>query len=84
MYRLVFDEKAMQFLEKLPNKIGKRIFRKIQDTKINPHHYFVRLSNRKEYKLRVGDYRVIADIKDNKLIILIIHIGHRSKIYKKI
>ena len=34
------------------------------------------------YRMRVGDYRVIYDIIKGKLVILIIDIGHRKKIYK--
>jgi mRNA interferase RelE/StbE len=84
MHKLIFDEEAIKFLDKLPKDISKRIFKKIQDTKENPHHYFIKLTNRQEYKLRVGDYRVIADINDSEIIIYIITIGHRSNIYKKI
>ncbi|PLW79673.1 hypothetical protein C0585_06790 [Candidatus Woesearchaeota archaeon] len=84
MYELVFDEKVSTYLEKLPKDISQRIFKKLQETKENPHHYFVKLSSRSEYKLRVGDYRVIADIEDNKLIIYVIHADHRSKVYKKL
>ena len=84
MYSLRFDEKAIDFLEKLPNEISKRIFRKVQETKDDPHRYFDRLTGRSEYKLRVGDYRVIADIQDNELLILVVLVEHRSKVYKKL
>lgn len=36
-----------------------------------------------EWRYRVGDYRIIAIIKDDKLIILVVAIGHRRDIYKK-
>ncbi|MGM5487747.1 MAG: type II toxin-antitoxin system RelE family toxin [Nanobdellota archaeon] len=84
MYELVFDEKVLQYLEKLPKNISKRIFKKLQDTKEKPHHYFVKLTDRSEYKLRVGDYRVIADIEENKLIIYVIHVDHRKNVYKRL
>jgi mRNA interferase RelE/StbE len=84
MYKLIFDDEVIKFLDKLPKGISKRIFNKIQETKENPHHYFIRLTNRQEYKLRVGDYRVIADINDSEIKIYVIIIGHRSNIYKKI
>jgi mRNA interferase RelE/StbE len=35
------------------------------------------------YRLRVGEYRVIIDIYKDKLVILVIKIGHRKNIYKK-
>ena len=35
-----------------------------------------------QWRYRVGDYRIIAKIEDDKLIILVIAIGHRKDIYK--
>jgi mRNA interferase RelE/StbE len=84
MYKIIFDEKAIEYLEKIPKLIAKRIFRKIQNSKENPHRYFIKLTNRPEYKLRVGDYRVIADINNDKLTILIVLIDHRKKVYNKL
>jgi len=83
-YRLVFDDKAISQMEKLPKNTRKRIFNKLVDSKVNPHHFFMRLEGRKEYKLRVGDYRVIADFKDKDIQILVLYVGHRKNIYKKI
>lgn len=34
------------------------------------------------YRLRVGDYRVIYDIEDQQLIILVVGVGHRREIYR--
>lgn len=34
-----------------------------------------------QWRYRVGDYRLLADIQDNKIVILILHVGHRSEIY---
>lgn len=33
------------------------------------------------WKYRVGDYRIIAEIQDEKILVLIVKIGHRSKVY---
>ena len=84
MYNLVYDEKALQNLEKLEKKIRKRIFEKITSTKENPFHYFERLTGRSEFKLRIGDYRVIADIDEKEKRISIIIVDHRKNIYKKL
>ncbi len=83
MYNILFDPKTIEFLEKLPINTSKRIFRKLEQTKENPHHYFERLVGQEAYKLRVGKYRIIADIKENTLLILVLEIGHRKNIYKK-
>lgn len=65
MYEIIFDKKAIELLNKQEDKIKERIFNKIISTKEKPFWYFERLTNRKEYKLRVGNYRVIADINKN-------------------
>lgn len=35
------------------------------------------------WSYRVGDYRIIAEIQDEKILILIAEVGHRREIYKK-
>ena len=84
MYALIFDPNAFASLEKLDKGIAKRIWDKIQSTKENPLHYFERLTARNDYKLRIGDYRVIADINNNTKTIEVTIIGHRKNIYKNI
>ena len=39
---------------------------------------------RDEWSYRVGDYRIIADIQDDKILILITEVGHRREIYKEV
>ena len=34
-----------------------------------------------QWRYRVGDYRILADIQDDKILILVLNVGHRSKIY---
>ena len=81
MFEMRFDGKAIDFLNGLPKEIKSRIFDKIISTKENPLHYFERLTGRADYKLRVGDYRVIADIDRGKKLINITFVGHRKDIY---
>jgi mRNA interferase RelE/StbE len=80
MHKLIFDDEALKQLEKLDFPIKETIFKKIRSTKENPKHYFLRLKGKKEYKLRIGDYRAIADINEKEIIIL--RVGHRKNIYK--
>ena len=81
LYDVVFDNEALEFLEKSEKQLAQRIWEKIMSSKKIPHHFFERLAGRKDYKLRVGDYRIIADIDDKKEIIKITLIGHRKNIY---
>ncbi len=84
MYKIIFDSEAIEFLEKCEKKLAKRIWDKIMSTKEDPHRFFEKLNGRKDYKLRVGAYRVIADIYDKEKKIEITLIGHRRNVYKKL
>jgi mRNA interferase RelE/StbE len=82
-YEIVFDEKAVDFLRSLPENLRKRVFNKIYFAKEKPFSFFERLVGRKDYKLRVGDYRVIADIDTVRMRIEVTVIGHRKNVYDK-
>tara|TARA_Y100000310_G_C20700019_1_gene828875 strand:- start:74 stop:322 length:249 start_codon:yes stop_codon:yes gene_type:complete len=82
MFSVNFDPLALKFLEKQEKQIAKRIWDKVQSTKENPYHYFEKLVGRLDFRLRVGDYRVLADIDQSSNTIQVTVIGHRKDIYK--
>ena len=84
MYKLKFDERALNSIEKFPSEIKERVVKKLLKTKDDPYHYFEKLSGRTEYKLRVGEYRVIADINDGEIMILVLFADHRKRVYKRL
>ena len=83
MYDLFFYDKAKRQLKKLPSNVRDRILNSLERIKIRPYHFVKRKEGTPYYILRIGAYRVILDIKKDKLIILVIEIGHRKNIYKK-
>jgi mRNA interferase RelE/StbE len=80
-YEILITKKAVVDVKKLDAVVRKRIGKKILVLKNNPLSVSKKLINCKlgEYRYRVGDYRVIFEIKDNKIFIL--KIGHRREIY---
>ena len=81
-YNIEWKEHALQNLEKLENSISRRIIKKIEELSENPFSKDIkRLKGSDDFRLRVGDYRIILDIKDNELIILVLELGHRKHIY---
>jgi mRNA interferase RelE/StbE len=82
MYNINYSNSAIKYLKKLSKKNQKHIISVIERAKIRPYHYFERIVGKKVYKLRAGDYRIIADIYNEELNILIIKIGHRKNIYQ--
>lgn len=81
-FEVEFSEESLFQLRGLDISLSKRIIQRIESTRSDPHRFFVRLVRRTEYKLRVGDYRVIADIEENRRVIVVRSLGHRRNIYK--
>ena len=86
-YKVEYTPQAYKTLEKL-DQFTKRIIvewieKRLVDTE-NPRQYGKPLTADRagQWRYRIGDYRIIAEIKDNKLVILLISIGHRREIYK--
>lgn len=85
-YHVEFTEKAKKFLKKLDKYTAKIItswIRKNLEGCSDPRHTGKSLtSNRNgQWRYRVGEYRILADIQDNKVLILVLDIGHRRDIY---
>ncbi|MBU4308665.1 MAG: type II toxin-antitoxin system RelE/ParE family toxin, partial [Nanoarchaeota archaeon] len=72
MYSVEFSKKAEDQLNKLPLNIQIRVVSVLDRIKINPFHFVKRKQGTSYYTLRVGEYRVILDIKQEKLLIFVI------------
>ncbi len=82
MFDLSYSKNAVKFLKKLSKDKQEHILSVIERARIRPEKYFERLVGEKSYKLRAGDYRIIADIYKKELKILVIKVGHRKNIYR--
>jgi mRNA interferase RelE/StbE len=82
-YQIFFTDKALKQLKKLGKNDQERIIKSLERIRIRPESYITKLINDPGYRLRVAEYRIILDIEKEKLIILILLIGHRKNIYKK-
>lgn len=85
-YSIKFSKEAQKTLKKMDKFQSKLIMNWIKNNLLNtndPRQHGKGLSANKAgfWRYRVGDYRIIADIEDEELIILIIKVGHRRKIY---
>lgn len=81
-YKIEFLRKTKKELSKLPFNIQKQISKRIESLKINPYPADVKqLKNSNGLlRIRVGDYRIIYRINNEILVIVVIKIGHRSKV----
>lgn len=83
MYKIIFSQKAKKQLFKLEKNIQERIISALERIRIRPEAYVTKLVGDPGYKLRVGDYRLIMDIDNNNLFVLVIKVGHKKNIYKR-
>lgn len=85
MYKIAFTEKAYKSLRRIPKNVVDRIRIKLDRVAKDPYAPYsnvTKLQNRPGYRLRVGDWRVIYDIRENELIILVLKVGSRGDIYR--
>lgn len=85
-YHVVFTEKATKEFSKLDKYTQKIILNWIEknlEGTENPRlHGKALVANRSgQWRYRVGDYRIIVNIEDDRLVILVINVGHRREIY---
>ncbi len=87
-WKIEYDPKAQKELRKLDRKMAQRIIafmgervavlddpRSIGEALVGP-----RLVDR--WKYRVGDYRIIADIQDDVLVVYVVKVGNRREVYR--
>jgi mRNA interferase RelE/StbE len=82
-YEIIFSDLALKQLKKLDRRIQERIIAVLERIRIRPESYVSKLVGDPGYKIRIGDYRIIMDIKTNELIIEVIKVGHRKNIYER-
>ena len=81
-YRIILSRSAVKEFETLPGNVIERVRQKIRSLASNPRQTGVKkLHGRPDYRVRVGDYRILYTIDDGEKIVDISAIGHRSDVY---
>ena len=85
MYNIEITSSASKQLKKIFIEYRKGIVSKIEDLADNPHPPGSKKLRGSEYfRIRVGDYRIVYSIYEKDIKILIVRIGHRKEVYKKL
>ena len=85
MYKIAFTKGAYKSLRRVPHNVLVRILKRLEQIAGDPyagHPNVTRLSNRPGYRLRIGGWRVIYDVREEELIILVLKVGSRGEIYR--
>jgi mRNA interferase RelE/StbE len=84
MYTVIATKSFNKAIARLPTNWQKRIVAKIKEVAANPYapnNNLTKLQGRDAYRLRVGDWRVIYEIHDDRLVMLVLEVGPRGGIY---
>ena len=85
-YSIQWNKDAEKDLSKLQKQDASRIVRKVEQMLVQePYKLGTALKGRflGLHRYRVGNYRVIYEIVDEKVLVMVLQIGHRSKIYDR-
>jgi mRNA interferase RelE/StbE len=85
MYSVIIEKPALKSLATIPDKNAKKITKAIDELAENPRPNGVKKLKGSDdfYRIKVGNYRVIYEINDGELVIVVVEIGHRKEVYKR-
>lgn len=85
-HSIEFVKSARKEFEKLPAKIRERVAEALKILSLNPYSELLKVKKLKGaedlFRIRLGDYRVLYEIRNDVLIVVVIKIGHRREIYR--
>jgi mRNA interferase RelE/StbE len=89
LYTLKFTPAALRELEKLDPSVRRKVFTDIEKLKENPRPHGVEKMETKEklYRVYVGpgkNYRAIYQIRDEALLVLVVRVGDRKEVYRRV
>ena len=87
-WEIEYDRRVLKDMKKLDKSVQRQIldyFDECIATSLNPRRFGKSLKSRFSglWRYRIGDYRAICRIEDEKLVVLVVRVGHRSRVYKK-
>jgi mRNA interferase RelE/StbE len=83
-YKVVFRKSVARDLRRIPNQDLRSILAAIDSLSDEPRPAGVeKLSGQERYRVRRGDYRIIYEIQDNDVIVVVVKVGHRKDVCRR-
>jgi len=83
-YELVFKKSVAKDLRAFPRRDVKRIMQRIRSLATDPRPTGCeKLSGQERYRVRQGLYRIVYEIADRQLLVVVVRVGHRRDVYRK-
>ena len=80
-YQVLLHPKAAKFISELGEPFRARIKDALRELRNSPESKGERLTPSSFWRMRIGDYRAIYEIDRKKKVVLVLYIGHRSRVY---
>lgn len=83
VWTVTFKQSVAKDLRAIPNADVRRILDRINTLTLNPRgDGCVKLSGQNRYRVRQGVYRIVYEIHDDRLVVIVVKVGHRSSVYE--
>jgi mRNA interferase RelE/StbE len=85
-YRIEFAPRAVRQFKAIDRSVQRRLARRIDSLSADPRPPGVKkLAGEDDlYRVRVGDYRILYQIQEQRVVVLVVGVGHRSEIYREL
>jgi mRNA interferase RelE/StbE len=82
-FKVTVKQSVAKDLRRIPKKEVARILKRIEALAVEPRPSGAeKLSGQEKYRIRQSIYRIIYEIKDEELVVMVVKIGHRRDVYK--
>jgi mRNA interferase RelE/StbE len=82
-FEIRFKQSVAKDLRQVPKKDVARILKRIEGLRDEPRPPGAeKLSGREKYRIRQGVYRILYEIRNNELLVVVVKIGHRRDVYR--
>ena len=83
-YQLMIERRAQKALVKISQPHQDRLIEAVQSLAVDPRPSGAKkLAGRDGWRVRIGDYRIIYEIHDDQLLVLVVSVGHRREVYNR-
>lgn len=83
-FKIVFKRSVGKDLRNIPKQDVRRILKRIDALTDNPRPSGAeKLSSQERYRVRQGVYRILYEIQDEKLLVIVVKVGHRRHVYRR-
>ena len=83
-YKVIFRKSVALDLRRIPNRDLRKILSAIKSLAEEPRPSGIeKLSGQERYRVRRGNYRIVYEINDDEIIVVVVKVGYRKDVYRR-